>query len=63
MLEVEVMQKRQSKDDSQSSRRDKTTSSTGPEDQNLSRMTDSRIISKLKVSGLLGVTSNSEGKV
>ena len=61
MLEVEVVQQRQTDDDPQS--RGETTCSTGAEDQDLSWMTDSGVVSKLKVSGLLGVTSNSEGKV
>ena len=60
---LEVVQKRQEEDDPQSSRRGETASPTGAEDQDLCRVADSWIISKLKVSGLLGVTSNSEGKV
>ena len=60
---LEEVQERQKDDDAQSSRGDKTTSPTGAEDKNLCWVADSWIISKFKVSGLLGVTSNSEGKV
>ena len=38
-------------------------SSTGAEDQDLRSVTDSLIVGKLEVSGLLGVTAYSEGKV
>ena len=61
MLEDEVVQYRQ--EDAEPEDSGESSSPTGAEDQDLSRVTDSGIISKLKVIGLLGVTANSEGKV